>query len=80
MIGEYRKAHEFAERCRALALREDDRAMQVEAHCAMGWDLLFARADLAVAQREFEQVLALHDPADLPDSPPDALHGKFRIA
>jgi predicted ATPase len=43
----------------------------------MGWDLLFARADLAVAQREFEQVLALHDPADLPDSSPDALHGKI---
>jgi class 3 adenylate cyclase/tetratricopeptide (TPR) repeat protein len=72
MMGENRKALEFADRCRALALREDNRAMRVKAHYAMGVNLLFARADLAVAQREFEQGLALYDPADLPGSAGDA--------
>jgi class 3 adenylate cyclase/tetratricopeptide (TPR) repeat protein len=68
MMFDHRKAQEFAERRRALALRENNRRMRLGAHLAMAWNLLFAKADLAVAQREFEQALALHEPADLPDS------------
>jgi predicted ATPase len=75
MLFEHRKQREFAERCRALALRENNRGMRISAHSQMGWNLLFARADLAVAQREFEQVLALCEPADLPDSSGDRFVG-----
>jgi predicted ATPase len=59
--GKYRKARELAERCRSLALRQGDRAIQVRAHHVMGLSLL-DRGEFAASRKEYEQLVALYDP------------------
>jgi predicted ATPase/class 3 adenylate cyclase len=57
--GKNRKARETAERCRTLATRYGDRAMQLSTHYAMGMSLR-QHGEFAAAQKEFEELVA-HD-------------------
>jgi predicted ATPase len=61
ITGKNRKALEFAERCRALAIRQGDRYFQVWGHLSVGLTLI-QLGEFAAAREEFEQSLALYDP------------------
>ena len=59
--GKTYKALEFAERCRTLGIRQDDRVMQLMAHRGIGI-VLYQLGKFALARKELEQSLALYDP------------------
>ena len=59
--GKTRKALEMAQRCQALSMRQNDRAMQLVAHRGVG-AALYQLGEFELARKEFEQTLALYDP------------------
>jgi predicted ATPase len=59
--AEYVKARQFAEQCLRLAERDDDAALLVQAHWAVGLSLQFI-GDLTGSREHFERSIALYDP------------------
>ncbi|MBI3301447.1 MAG: hypothetical protein HYZ72_05130 [Deltaproteobacteria bacterium] len=59
--GELQTARELAEQCLALAQREQDPALLLEAHYVMG-AILFVQGEIARTREHIEQGIALYDP------------------